>query len=154
MPKRLIITVVCFHVTAALLALAGLAVLVFFAVMGMLGGAVSDAARQMPGHGIPANPDIGGMMSSIFALLAAYAGIFGLGFLAVAVGVEVVVWGLKKLEYWAWVVGIVICGMLIVSVFSGALFNPVLGGLGLWGLVDRDSVAAFKSEEKSSLYMR
>ena len=57
--------------------------------------------------------------------------------LALAAGVEVVVFGLHQRKFWAWVAGLCICGTYVPS-----LFLP-LGALGLWGLLDSDSRAEF-----------
>lgn len=146
MPKRLIITVVCFHITAAMLL--GFAILAFamFGPLGLFGGLVNEMTRQMPQTG-PAMPEF---FRTILGVMTAYIGLVGLALVASAIGVEIVVWGLRKLDYWAWIAGIVICGLLIVSGFSGLILHLALGGLGLWGLVDPDSVKAFKPDGSSS----
>jgi hypothetical protein len=51
---------------------------------------------------------------------------------------EVVAWGLVKRYYWAWVAGIV-----IFAIYAPSLFF-ILGGLGLWGLLDEGSRAQFR----------
>ncbi|MFN7892004.1 MAG: hypothetical protein ACK5OC_17050 [Pirellula sp.] len=50
--------------------------------------------------------------------------------LALATGIEFVVYGLHRRKFWAWVAGICIFGIYVPS-----LFLP-LGALGLWGLLD------------------
>jgi hypothetical protein len=53
------------------------------------------------------------------------------------VGFEVIIHGLKKLKFWAWVVALLICGIFLFSILAP------LAGLGLWGLLDSESRAAF-----------
>jgi hypothetical protein len=55
--------------------------------------------------------------------------------LAMAAGIEVVAYGLRLRKFWAWVLGIVIFGLYLPS-----LFLP-LGAFGLWGLLDEGSRA-------------
>jgi len=57
--------------------------------------------------------------------------------LALAAGVEVLVVGLKKRRFWAWIVGIIVSGTYVPS-----LFLP-LGALGLWGLLAAGSRKSF-----------
>lgn len=57
--------------------------------------------------------------------------------LAVAAGVEVVIYGLRKYKYWGWIAGLILCILYIPSLFF------VLGGLGLWGLLDPESKSRF-----------
>lgn len=77
----------------------------------------------------------------VFALLAdeqPAVGVFGAilccGF---GIGIEVVIWGLRQLRFWAWIAGLCLCGLYVPS-----LFMP-LGALALWGLLDNDSLVAF-----------
>lgn len=67
--------------------------------------------------------------------------IIGLVFLVVsllmAVGVEVVVAGLKRHRFWAWTAGVIICGLYIPSLFI------VLGAFGLLGLLDQGTRGLF-----------
>jgi hypothetical protein len=58
-------------------------------------------------------------------------------FLALAVGVEVVVYGLNRRRFWAWVAGLAIFGVYVPSGFLP------LGVLGLWGLLQKASRAEF-----------
>ena len=53
------------------------------------------------------------------------------------VGIEVVVYGLHRRRYWAWVAGLCLFGVYLPS-----LLMP-LGALGLWGLLDDGSQAEF-----------
>ncbi|MEQ1905862.1 MAG: hypothetical protein ABL888_16860 [Pirellulaceae bacterium] len=57
--------------------------------------------------------------------------------LALVVGIEFVVNGLRRRKFWAWVAGLCIFGVYLPS-----LFLP-LGALGLWGLLDSGSLAEF-----------
>jgi|SRR5713226_7521696 len=57
--------------------------------------------------------------------------------LALIAGIEFVVYGLCNRKFWAWVAGLCIFGVYVPS-----LFFP-LGALGLWGLLDSGSRAAF-----------
>lgn len=54
-----------------------------------------------------------------------------------AVGVEVLMAGLRKRRFWAWIVGIIVSGVYVPSVFLP------LGALGLWGLLAAGSRKAF-----------
>ncbi|MEN6356082.1 MAG: hypothetical protein ABFD83_03245 [Armatimonadota bacterium] len=106
MPKRLIITVVCFHVSAVIFVLEGL--LAFGLAAGNIG------------------------IWSVAVYIAACITSF-----------EIVVMGLRKQRRWAWIIGIVLSGIIIVSGI-GNVVGLVLGGLSLWGLVDSDTVKAFR----------
>jgi len=57
--------------------------------------------------------------------------------LALASGIECVIYGLRRRKFWAWVAGLCIFGLYVPS-----LFFP-LGALGLWGLLDSGSRAEF-----------
>ena len=57
--------------------------------------------------------------------------------LAIAIGIELVAFGLYRRKFWAWVAGLCIFGLFLPTVFF------VLGALGLWGLLDPRSRAAF-----------
>ena len=48
---------------------------------------------------------------------------------ALAVGVEVVAYGIHKRRFWGWVAGLAVFGL-----YATSLFFP-LGALGLWGLL-------------------
>lgn len=60
--------------------------------------------------------------------------VFSLGLI---VGIEVVVFGLRKRKFWAW-----IAGLCIFAIYAPSLYFP-LGLLGLWGLLDEGSRAEF-----------
>ena len=57
--------------------------------------------------------------------------------LAIGAGVEVVAAGPRRRKFWAWVAGLCVFGT-----YATSLFLP-LGVLGLWGLLDEGSRAAF-----------
>jgi Ca2+/Na+ antiporter len=107
-------TIVCFHISTVLYVLLGIGFLAIFAT-------------------VPLDPELPRSFGPIFGVVT-----FVLC-LVFAAGVEVVVWGLKKLKYWAWITGIVTCAFYISSIFI------VLGGLGLWGLLDAETQAAFNA---------
>ena len=52
--------------------------------------------------------------------------------IAIGIFVEIVIKSLKNNKFWAWVAGLIICGLYIPSLFI------VLGVIGLIGLLDRD----------------
>ena len=68
--------------------------------------------------------------------LALAGGVFMFCLVLVA-GIEVVVYGLHRRKFWAWVAGLCIFGLYLPS-----LFLP-LGALGLWGLLDADTRREF-----------
>lgn len=89
---------------------------------------------------------LGSLMIPLFGLLVfeemgALGWIFGafsfLFCLALVVGIEIVVYGLGRRKYWAW-----IAGLCIFATYAPSLFLP-LGVLGLWGLLDKGSMAEF-----------
>jgi len=57
-----------------------------------------------------------------------------------ALGVEVVAYGVHRRRYWGWIAGLCVFGVYVPS-----LFLP-LGILGLWGLLDRSSRQVFGIE--------
>ncbi len=57
--------------------------------------------------------------------------------LVLIAGIEVVVYGLHRRRFWAWVAGLCIFG-----IYASSIFFP-LGALGLWGLLDEGSRAEF-----------
>ena len=65
------------------------------------------------------------------------AGGFFVFCLILIAGIELVVYGLHRRKFWAWVAGLCIFGL-----YAPSLFFP-LGALGLWGLLDRGSRAEF-----------
>ena len=55
----------------------------------------------------------------------------------IAVGVEIVAYGIHKRRFWGWVAGLIVFG-----IYAPSLFMP-LGALGLWGLLAAGSRAEF-----------
>ena len=134
MPRRLPITVVCFHVGAVLAVAIAVATFV-------LGGLLRDVFG--PGSG---GDPLGGTISALHWFWSCT----GVAFALLAVGLQVLVWGLRRRMYWAWILGIVVCGLQIASILQGVIPLAVLGGLGLWGLVDSETVVAFKPSPASA----
>jgi hypothetical protein len=70
-----------------------------------------------------------------------YGSVIAAGFfvfcLILVAGIELVVYGLHRRKFWAWVAGLCIFGL-----YAPSLFFP-LGALGLWGLLDKGSRAEF-----------
>ena len=60
---------------------------------------------------------------------ASFVALFSIG---IGVFVEIVVNGLKNNKFWAWVAGLIICGLYVPSFFI------ILGIIGLIGLLDKD----------------
>lgn len=118
LPGRLRLTVVCLHISAGLYVLVAL-------------GAV-----LVPLLLIPSLPPEEAAAAGIFVIFGLF---FALICIGLAIGVELVTWHLTKLRYWAWITAIVICAFYLTS-----LFLP-LGALGLWGLLDAGTQAAFQS---------
>jgi hypothetical protein len=82
---------------------------------------------------------LGALVSFFFisddkAAIGVILGVFCLGLI---VGIEVVVYGLRKRMNWAW-----IAGLCIFAVYVPSLFFP-LGALGLWALLDNGTQRAF-----------
>lgn len=108
MPHRIGMAIVCLHISA-----------VIYLLLGVLMFPLFSAMPEMEGM---ATPFAVGML--VFCAL-------------LAIGIEVVVAGLKRRKFWAWVAGLVIFGLYLPS-----LFLP-LGAFGMWGLLDKGSQAQF-----------
>ena len=52
--------------------------------------------------------------------------------IAIVIFVEIVIKSLKNNKFWAWVAGLIICGLYVPSLFI------ILGIIGLVGLLDKD----------------
>lgn len=140
MPKRLIITVVCFHIVAVLAVLVGVD---FLFLSHMTGGIFSEIASSWK---TSADQPVGDVLGNFWTFMRVIIPVAGVFFILLAIAVEAVIYGLNKRSYWAWITGIVLCGLLILSGFK--IIVPILlGGLALWGLVDPDSVAAFRPSQ-------
>jgi thiol:disulfide interchange protein len=108
MKDRTALTIACLHISAALYCLLGISLFLL--------SRTADRSESL-GPGLVA-----------FLLVLT---------LALAFGVELLVTGLKKRRSWAWIVGLIVCGLYIPS-----LFLP-LGALGLWGLLAAGSRKTF-----------
>ena len=82
----------------------------------------------------------------VFALFSAEAsqmwipGIFALLCTGLGVGIEFVISNLKKGKFWSWVVALIICGIYLPSLFF------ILGLLGFWGSLNKESRAFFRNK--------
>jgi hypothetical protein len=135
MPKRLIITKVCFHVVAAWCLLGAIAMLVAM-------GPLREMASELTGSN--SDPDL----APVLGVIRATAGPMLVATVAVGLagvlGLELLIRGLSRRRYWAWVVSLVVSGFLIFGSVHSYGVTLIVGGLSLWGLVDPDTVAAFK----------
>lgn len=139
MPRRLIITIICFRISEVLLVLLGVLAIAF---ANLLSSAFGDLSR-----GNPAKPDdemFAQVIGSVGAGMLMWVIVFVVLCAVYIVGLEFVIRGLKNGRYWAWIVGLVVSGLFIVGGVQPPFLSLVLGGLALWGLVDPDSVAAFR----------
>ncbi|MBS3097862.1 hypothetical protein J4209_03665 [Candidatus Woesearchaeota archaeon] len=109
-------TIVVFHISAVLYFLMGFAALI--ALVFSLINFISDA----------------GLESLFFLFYSLILLAIGVGF---GVFVEIVVKGLKRGKFWAWVAGIAISGLYIPSLFI------VLGIIGLLGLLNENTMKVF-----------
>ncbi|MGB3494122.1 MAG: hypothetical protein WBA57_15440 [Elainellaceae cyanobacterium] len=127
LPGRLGLVVVCFRISSVLYILVGL--------LAMIG----------PMFIIPLLPPEEAPAAGFFIIFGLFFGLITIG---IAIGVEVVIWYLKKLRYWAWVTAIVISALYLTGIFLP------LGILGLMGLLDSETQAAFQAarlHRKSSM---
>lgn len=134
MPRRLVITIVCFHVTAVLSVIVGTLVGAFGAAFG---GTFGSLLRDLQVSETTPRECLFPIAFWLFAVFAVAA------LLTWVAALEIAVWGLNRRKYWAWVLGLVLCGLLIVSGTQNGV-GLLLGGLGLWGLVDPETLAAFR----------
>lgn len=131
MPRRLIITIVCFHISAVLSALSGITLLVAASMF-------TELFRQ-------AGPRSDYVLSQVATAMGVALPVFAGIAVVAAVGIELTINGLNKRKYWAWIVGLVLSGLMIMSGMQN-IIGFALGGLALWGLVDPDTVAAFRPD--------
>ena len=117
MPKRLQMTIICLHISAGLYIAIALGVVLFLYLY-----------IKNP-EAIP--PDDAAILSVAGVLVAVMS-------IAMAAFIEIVIADLRRLRYWAWIAGLIICGIYVPSLFA------VLGVLGLLGLLDVETQAAFK----------
>ena len=108
MKDRTTLTIICLHISAAAYVLFGVFLLLLPRLVETSEGYSSGLA--------------------VFLLLFC---------LALAVGVEFLVLGLRRRRFWAWIAGLIVSGIYVPS-----LFLP-LGALGLWGLLAAGSRNAF-----------
>jgi hypothetical protein len=107
-----ILALVCLHLSAVLYVLLGVGFRVLFTHIG---------------RGDPQFDRDAGLIGTGIVLLC----------VTLAVGIEVVAYGIRKRRFWAWIVGLIIFGIYLPSVFFP------LGALGLWGLLARGSRMEF-----------
>lgn len=131
MPKRLPVTIICFHIMAIMLVAAFVMTLVLAQPIGRLTNDVRNDG----------DPETLGAMIGVMKVFLIIVPVL---LFASALGLELVVRGLKRRRYWAWIVGLVVCGFLILGGLNNYGITLVLGGLALWGLVDPETVAAFR----------
>jgi ABC-type Fe3+-siderophore transport system permease subunit len=136
-PKRLILTIVGLHNSAGLAVVGTIAVAVLMACCTSRSVGAASAGGEV---GIDVRPDFGS-----FGLMAAGVVVFAIAF---AVAAELVVLGLNRRRYWAWVTGLVLAGIQVLSGWHYVV-QVLLGGLVLWGLLDRESVDAFQKARRS-----
>ena len=74
---------------------------------------------------LPNIPEEGTFLTIMLVFMALFS-------IAIGIFVEIVIKSLKNNKFWAWVAGLIICGLYIPSLFI------VLGIIGLIGLLDRD----------------
>ena len=104
-PRSLVgMALVCLHISAALYVVAGLGLYALFS---------GDLAHS---------PELGSGAETFGAVIAVFC-------IALAVGVEVVAYGVHRRKFWAWIAGLVVFGLYLPSAFFP------LGALGLWGLL-------------------
>ena len=101
---------------------------VLYILLGVLVLAFPTFLLQDAGSG---DAEFDAMFATIFSIVMALVS------LALVIGIEVVVWGLGKRKFWAWV-----AGLCIFALYVPSLFLP-LGAFGLWGLLDKGSREAF-----------
>ncbi|MHB9037602.1 MAG: hypothetical protein ACYC64_13120 [Armatimonadota bacterium] len=135
MPKRLIVTIVCFHITAVMLIICGIALLVACLFVDSFLG--NFFFREMK-----TDPNMMSGMRLMYFLISGISLLSGLG-------IECIIRGLNRRRYWAWIIGIIASCLLIV-VDPLIFVTKVLGGLALWGLVVSDTTAVFKPTPAST----
>ena len=108
---RLGMAAACLHISTALYAL----------------GAAGFAAYAIWGPGDPSSPGVEGVVFGVIAFFC----------LLLAAVPEIAAWGIRRRRFWGWIMGLVIFGLYVPS-----LFLP-LGAFGLWGLLDAGSRAEF-----------
>lgn len=82
---------------------------------------------------------VGGLVTA--TLMSWFVAFWGI---APALFIEFVIQGLKRNQYWAWVSGLIMCGIYVPSGFI------VLGILGLVGLLNQDVIKQFSDARTKS----
>ncbi|MCE5315042.1 MAG: hypothetical protein ABFD49_10960 [Armatimonadota bacterium] len=130
MPSRLKISVVCFNISSVLSIIVGLFVLVI------------GIATVQPGMETPYRPPE--IYYNLFGAFRASAILVALLFIFVlAPIIRHVSLALTSLRYWAWLAGLILAGLMILNGWHMPYISTVLGGLALWGLLDKETLAAF-----------
>lgn len=106
MNQKLNKTIIVLHISAVIYLLAGVMLLIF-------------------SFFLPSVLDGEPFFKTTFVLSAVLSIAFG-------IFVEIVIKSLKKHKFWAWITGIIICGLYIPSIFI------ILGIIGLVGLLNKD----------------
>lgn len=99
-----------------------------YALLGVLLVLLADGIIQLPGD-----------QSSMNSPASFMLGTMGVFCLALAAICEVVVWGLKRGRFWAWV-----AGLILSSIFVFSIFLP-LGVMGLVGLLEEPTRKRFSA---------
>ena len=126
LPKRLKVTLIYLHIITASHFLLGLAVLI-------------SGAYRFLGESIAA-----------FMIIA----IFGVMLIVIGIGFEIINTGLKELNYWAWITGLIVCAIHLMAAIIilltlgtwgalGSFIFFLLGIIGLSGLIVKDTRTAF-----------
>ncbi|MCE5198415.1 MAG: hypothetical protein ABFD54_01915 [Armatimonadota bacterium] len=131
MPRRLMITVVCFNISVVLSIIWGI-------VLFRIGLRFPDFASFSVGPGGMAGQknlwDTMGWGVSIVGLLHIFV---------LAPVIRYIAANLSNLRYWAWLAGLILSGLMIFNGFQTPYIATVLGGLSLWGLLDKETLAIF-----------
>jgi hypothetical protein len=95
------------------------------------------------------------MMQSVVNVLNTYfrvmVPVMVIVMLMIGVGIELLIYALGQRRYWAWVMGIVFCGLLIVVGHN--IVTIILGGLAFWGLLDKETLGAFLQRSSADRQM-
>lgn len=134
MHSSLKLAIVCLRISAIIYWLLGticlFAPLLFIALYTLFNFLPPDLEDLGPAGGLVA--------ATLMSWFAAFWGI------APALFIEFVIQGLKRNQYWAWVSGLIMCGIYVPSGFI------VLGVLGLVGLLNQDVIKQFSDARTKS----
>jgi hypothetical protein len=128
---------VCFNISAVLSIVCGLIVF----VIGLRGLADPSYFSGQPGmepyRALP-------IFYSIFGAVRIAATVIGLLLIfVIAPLIRHIALGLAGLRYWAWLTGLILSGLMIFNGWHSPYVFTVLGGLSLWGLLDKETLAVF-----------